>query len=192
MGEPRHAAFHLEGVHRGVGLLELGEAGRAVSAVRGRGLAEVAQDMRAQAVGGGRVEDHLLQALLVALAQAGELVCAQVLARGLLDEELLRVHVAGGVEQKALGRRSVASGAPGLLVVVLQAARDVVVDDVVDVRLVDAHAEGVRGDHHAGAVVEEVILVAVALCRREARVVARGRDATRAQKLAELLDGLAA
>ena len=102
------------------------------------------------------------------------------------------MHVAGGVEQKALGRRSVASGAPGLLVVVLQAARDVVVDDVVDVRLVDAHAEGVRGDHHAGAVVEEVILVAVALCCREACVVARRSDAARAQKLAELLDGLAA
>ena len=99
------------------------------------------------------------------------------------------MHVAGGVEQQAFRLGPVSPGAPRLLVVVLQAEGQVVVDHVAHVGLVDAHAKGVGRHHHAGAVIEEVVLVAVALLGREPGVVARGEKPLLAQLVADLLDG---
>ena len=63
--------------------------------------------------------------------------------------------------------------------------------DVADVGLVYAHAEGVCRDHDGRAVVYEFLLIARALRVRQARVVAHGLDAFFAQPLADLFDGLA-
>ena len=61
-------------------------------------------------------------------------------------------------------------------------------DDVADVRLVDAHAEGVRRDHNRPPVELEVVLIAPPLLLVQSRVVARGRDARVLQRLADALD----
>ncbi len=102
------------------------------------------------------------------------------------------MHVAGGVEEHALRLGAVASGAARLLVVVLQAAREIVVGDVAHVRFVDAHAEGVRGHHDPRAVVEEVVLVALPLAGGKSGVVPRGKKPMGAQVVADLLDGATA
>ena len=70
---------------------------------------------------------------------------------------------------------AVAAGAADLLVVGLQAARQRRVDDGADVRLVDAHAEGDRRDHHLDAARQELLLHALASAPRP------GRRGTRAQ-----------
>ena len=64
-------------------------------------------------------------------------------------------------------------------------------DDVGNVRLVDAHAEGVRGDHDGAAVADEILLILPSLVRAESGVVARGGETAALQQLADLLDALA-
>ena len=64
-------------------------------------------------------------------------------------------------------------------------------DDVGNVRLVDAHAEGVRGDHDGAAVADEILLILPPLVRAESGVVARGGETAALQQLADLLDALA-
>ena len=125
-------------------------------------------------------------------AQLLHLFGGEVIALGLGEQKLGGVDVSGGVEQKALRLGAVASRAAGLLVVVLERERQVVVDDVVDVALVDAHAKGVGGHHNGLAVVEEVVLVGLALGGGEARVVARGCHAVLAKHVADVLDRTAA
>ena len=190
--QARHAAHGLEGVLGHVALHELARAVPAVVAAGGGVLAKVAQDEVAQAVGRGAVERHLPQALLVALAKCGQLVGGKVVALGARHQVLGCVDVARHVEKDAFRRGAVATGAARLLVVGLQRQRHVVVDDEAHVRLVDPHAKRVGRDHHAAAVKQEVLLVAGALLGREARVVARGRDALLAKKLAGLLHGATA
>ena len=64
------------------------------------------------------------------------------------------------------GAPAVAARAPGLLHVLLERARRVVVHHVADVGLVDAEAEGVGRDHHgAAAAAHEAVLVLAALRR---------------------------
>ena len=84
---------------------------------------------------------------------------------------LLDVAVGGVVEHQAAGRLAVAAGAARLLVIRLQAAGDVVVDDEADVGLVDAHAEGVRGHDDLAASFHEVILGGPALVGQQAGMV---------------------
>ena len=86
------------------------------------------------------------------------------------------MDVAGRVEQR-------------LLVVVLKAERQVVVRHIVHVGLVDAHAKGVGRHHHAGAVVEEVLLVALTLLGGQAGVVARGGKPLVAQQVTHFFHG---
>ncbi len=59
----------------------------------------------------------------------------------LLDEELLQLAVRRAVQQDAFGRLAIASRAPGLLVILLEAAGKVVVDHPADIGEVHAHAE---------------------------------------------------
>ena len=75
--------------------------------------------------------------------QAGERLARRRVAVG---EVLERGHVVGAGEQLAGARLAVAAGAADLLRVALQALGQVVVVDVADVGLVDAHAERDRGD----------------------------------------------
>ena len=62
-------------------------------------------------------------------------------------------------------------GATGFLIVCLDAFRHVVVDDVADVRLIDAHAERIGSDDYRHGVGDEVALRLVAYVGRHAAVV---------------------
>ena len=97
----------------------------------------------------GQVADRNFLALVApgvkALGHRAGLVLGRV---RFLQEVLLDRDVVGLEQQHATGRLVVAPGAPGLLDVRLRRAGHLVVDDVADVRLVDAQAEGVGGDHH--------------------------------------------
>ena len=69
----------------------------------------------------------------------------------LLDELATHPDVGESVEHVRLSRRAVAPGPADLLVVGLDTARQVGVEDVAHVRLIDPHAEGDGGDDdHAG------------------------------------------
>ena len=77
----------------------------------------------------------------------------------LLDELPPHPDVGEPVEHVRLGRRAVAPGPADLLVVSLDAARQVGVEDIAHVRLVDPHAEGDGGDDdHAGIGHEDVLV----------------------------------
>ena len=91
----------------------------------------------------------------------------------------------GQIEQHAVRRLAVAAGAAGLLVVGLERAREVVVDDEAQVGLVDAEAEGVGRDHQLGAAglaAHERVLHARALGRGQPAVIDADVDALVAQE----------
>ena len=107
-----------------------------------------------------------------------------------MDEVSGRLHIPAREQQHALGCRSVASGASGLLVVALDVLGHVVVQHEANVGLIDAHAEGVGGHHHPAAVVDEVLLVLAALLVGQAGVVARGGNTVLHQLEADLVHRL--
>jgi len=84
----------------------------------------------------------------------------------------------GGVEQEdAVGRVPVASGAPDLLHILLQRAGGLVMQNVADVGLVDAHAESARRDHdQASRRVHKLTLCCVSIGSAHLPVIARNRD----------------
>ena len=194
--DAQHAAHDLLRFHGGVLLLHVGRTVGTMLAAKGCvGLAEVAQQVRAQTVGRGAVERHLLEAFAVPrIQQVGRLGVAAArlkLVPTAVDEELTGLHVLLVVDENAVGSRPVTSRAPRLLIVSFEVRRHVVVDDKADVGLVDAHAEGVGGHHHVCPVVEELLLVGMALLRGKARVIARGGKTLLPQQLADVLHGLA-
>jgi hypothetical protein len=131
--------------------------------------AEVAHQMRvAAAVGFGQAV-HLAR------------LCAQALACGivgvLLGHAIVGLHVGPRVEEHAVTRQTVAARAADLLVVALDRARQIAVDDEAHVRLVDTHAEGNRRGHDVDRASAKVVLSARALGRIHPRVVVARRDA---------------
>ena len=72
------------------------------------------------------------------------------------------VPVLVAVEQDALGVLTVAAGAARLLIVGLQAAGNIVVNDPPNVGTVDAHAEGVGGGNDRRRIGHETVLSLVA------------------------------
>jgi hypothetical protein len=113
----------------------------AVAARRRAGLAEIGQQHLAAAAGRlGEAEQRVEAAVVGLLALLG--------SGALVDLGAAQADVVGTVEGERVRRRPVAAGAADLLVVALDRFRQVGVDDVADVGLVDAHAEGDgRGDH---------------------------------------------
>ena len=89
-------------------------------------------------------------------------------------------------------REPVAARAPGLLVVGLDRARHRGVRDGAHVGLVDAHAEGVGGDHHLDLAVHEAPLGVGALLAPEAGVVGQHLGPQRALQRAGQVLGLRA
>ena len=83
---------------------------------------------------------------------------------------------------------AIAAGAARLLVVRLQRVRHVVVEHHAHIRLIDAHAEGVRRHDDSQAVARERILDSLAVGIFHARVIARALDALLLQVVGELLD----
>ena len=95
----------------------------------------------------------------------------------MLDQIFCRLHIPSGIQENALRRGPVPSGAARLLIVGLQALGHIVVNHIGHVGLVDAHAKGVGGHHDGGPVIEEILLIFVPLLIRKARVVPSGRNA---------------
>ena len=110
----------------------------------------------------------------------------------LLDEHPPHRRVAAAVQQQAVGLEPVAARAAALLHVVLERLRHAGVNDVADVRLVDAHAEGDGGDDHVGPLFEKRVLIAVPLVVGQAGVVGQGAVAEARQRRGRLVDFLAA
>jgi hypothetical protein len=75
----------------------------------------------------------------------------------------VHVPVARGVQRQAERGRPVPPGPARLLVVVLERAGELVVDHHAHVRAVDAHAEGVRGNHDRRGIGQKPVLHAVPL-----------------------------
>jgi len=105
-----------------------------------------------------------------------------------LDEELVGKAIRERMQQEDLGRLAIASSATCLLVVGLERSRHGVVHDDPHVRLVDAHAEGVRRDDGADVAVHEGRLHVVAVCVVEPRVIRECRDASLLERDGDLLD----
>jgi hypothetical protein len=105
------------------------------------------------------------------------------------QEEVLHRAVAPLVEQHAARGQAVAAGTARLLVVGVQAGRHLVMHDEAQVGLVDAHAEGVGGDHHAGAALHEGVLCGMALGRAQLAVVQADGEALSGQRGVHLLGG---
>ena len=186
-----HAHGDLPGLLGHVHLLEDPQAVLAVAALGGSVLPKVVEDVLPQAAGGVAVARHGLQPPLVLLGQLLLGPGVQVLALFAVgQQEPGQTHVLAAVQQKALGGLAVPPGPARLLVVALQVLGHVVVDDKADVGLVNAHAKGVGGHHHRGPVVEEVLLVFLALLVGQARVVAGGGKAPLPQGGADLLHRL--
>ncbi len=157
-------------------------------------LAEVAEQRLASAAEAVGVADHgrkLVQFDAHALGVALVRVAAVRGAAATLDEAAYDGGVAEAEEQEGLGGQAVAPAAPGLLVVALDGLGQVVVHDEAHVALVDAHAEGDRGDDHRDLVARERVLDAPPLVRRQAGVVRGGVHAVIAQPAGDLLGALA-
>ena len=157
------------------------EAGVAVAARLGERLAEVFEQHLAAAARGLAIADQRVELAVLDLLLA-------VGRSGLGDQVAQLGDVAGAVDHPRIRRQPVASGAAGLLVIGLEALRQVEVRDEADVRLVDTHAEGDGGDHDDPLLLEEPVLVPGPHRLVEAgvvrqRLVARGREA-----LGDILD----
>ena len=98
----------------------------------------------------------------------------------------MRKAVGRRIEQNTAGVLAVAPGAAGLLVIGLETAGGVEMDDAADVVTVDPHAKGVGGGNDGAIAGHEMLLRLVALVRAQAGVVAEA-----AETLANGLDGLA-
>src|SRR5262245_32657261 len=102
----------------------------------------------------------------------------------LLDLEIGRVE-----QEDAVCRMPVASGAPNLLNVLLQRAGSLVMQDVANVRLVDAHAESACRDHdEASRRLHEPTLRGSAVGGTHLAVIARDRNARAPERSGDLID----
>ena len=103
------------------------------------------------------------------------------------DEELIGLHIAAAIEQEAVGAVPIPARPACLLVIALQVLGHIIVQHIPDVRLVDAHAEGVGGHHHRHRPLEEGVLSGGALLRGQAGVIAGGGDVPLRQEGVDLL-----
>ena len=189
---PHHAGEDLLRLHRDVLANPLADTVSAVAAALRRLLAEVAQQVGAQAAAGLAVAHHLLQPAQVLLVdKLALLLIERLILRGVFDKIFCRLHIPNREQQQAVCRRTVPARAARLLVVAFDILGHVVVHHKADVGLVDSHPEGVGGDHHPGAVELKVLLVAPALLVVQPRVIAGGGKSLLPQFVADRLDRLA-
>src|SRR5207237_6727492 len=113
-------------------------------------LPEIPQQRRAPAMARFRIRDHGAQLLvrdaLLALAF-------------FLDETPLFDHIAHTEEQHALARQTIATCAPGFLIIPFDVLRQIVVNDKPDVRLVNTQAERDCGCDYACIIAQECFLI---------------------------------
>jgi hypothetical protein len=102
----------------------------------------------------------------------------------LLDFKVRRVE-----QEDAVGRVPIAPGAPDLLNILLQRPGSLVVQDVADVRLVDAHAECACCDHdQPSRRIHELTLRCVSIGGTHLPVIARNRDTRAAECARDLIN----
>ena len=99
--------------------------------------------------------------------------------------------VVGGGQQQGVAAHAVAACAAGLLIVAFERIAHGVVGDEPHVGFVDAHAEGVGGDHHARPARDPLLLPQRAFGMPHAPMVGRGRYALPAQHVGDLLGAFA-
>ena len=154
-------------------------------------LAEIGQNVVAQALRRLAVALHRLQALQVALAQKVGLLVVHLGKILFVQQEFVDDDILRRKKQHALRRQPVTPGTARLLVIILHALGHVVVQHEPHVGLVNAHAKGVRRHNDRRGVVDEVILIFAACFGGQARVVLCGRKAVFGQKLLQLVHILA-
>ena len=110
-----------------------------------------------------------------ALQLVGELHVEPAVFIDLADKEFLHAAILIIEQDHAPRQLPVAPGAAGLLVILLQRAGQVVVNDEANVRLVDAHAERIRGDRDRAGRVHEAILIGRARRLVHAGVIGKNR-----------------
>ena len=185
-----HTGGNLPGRAGHILLEKMSQAVVAVFTLGGGVFPKVVENVLPQAGGGVAVAGHGLQALFCPVQQLFPGAFVQIgvfLPVG--QQEPVEGHVLAAVQEKALRRFPVPAGPACLLVIALQIFGHVVVDHKAHVGLVNAHAKGVGGHHHRGPVVEEILLVALALPILQARVVPGRRKAPFLQGLAHLFHG---
>ena len=92
--------------------------------------------------------------------ELGDLQALEVVGGGaVVDHPALVDHVGQAIGHPGGGRRAVAAGAAGLLVITFNVLGQVEVGDKADVGLVDAHAESDRGHHHDAVLAQKAVLV---------------------------------
>ena len=109
-------------------------------------------------------------------------------AGGLVDHAPLLHDVGQAIGHPGAGRLAVAAGAPGLLIIGLDAFRQIEMRDEAHVGFVDAHAERDGGDDHDAVLVDEAILIAGAQAGVEAGMIGQRRDAGLGQRGGGVLD----
>ncbi len=102
----------------------------------------------------------------------------------------LRSDILQAEEQDGFGFFAVASGAANFLVVGIERIADIVVIDETNVRLINAHAEGVCGDDDFGLARHEAILNIAAFGSLQAAVIEKRRDALLIEKTHDLFGSL--
>ena len=88
-----------------------------------------------------------------------------------LDQPQQVHHIGDAVAHPRIGRQAVAPGPAGLLVIGFEVFRRVEMRDKADIGLVDAHAEGDRGDDDDAFLAQKALLVALARLGGEAGMV---------------------
>ena len=97
-------------------------------------------------------------------------------------EESLQTAVAALEQQDAVRGLAVPAGSARFLVIDVERCREIIVNDRADIRLVDAHAKGIRGDddwHRPG---HEGVLCRGSILRALAAVIGRGGNALRSEQ----------
>ena len=122
-----------------------------------------------------------------------ELLADFLLGYGLsLNEFFHFLQVLGRVERKALAFSAVAPGAPGLLIVALEALGHIVVDYVAHVGFVDAHAECNGSHDYVDLLQQECVLVGGAGGGIHAGMVGESLDIVHLEEFGHFLDLFAA
>ena len=180
----------LAGLHHGgereaciVGRLDQGdgiETGVAIAAGP-RALAEIGKQRHPAAARRLAKPDQGVEPLM----RAPLVVVAAVIA---VDEHPAHADVVEPVEHARLAGGSVAGRAADLLVIGLDPRRDVGVEDVADIGLVDAHAEGDGRDDHHPRLGDEDVLVSVAVLRGHPGMVGERAEPFAFQQRRGLLD----
>ena len=131
-----------------------------------------------ETAGGEAVVLHLIQLVKFDLPALGNgLWPALVPFGGIVDKKLCGTNVPCAIEQQAFRLGAVAPRPACLLIVCLHILGHIIVDDVGNVLLVDAHAKGVGGHHDLNLVIEKGRLPLPAFFLLQSRVIPGGGDA---------------